>query len=66
MKQVLEPAGAAALAAVLHGRIPIADGERVASSRRAGTSMWGASASCSRRRVRSRSPRPSPVDDPAG
>jgi threonine dehydratase len=29
MKQVLEPAGAAALAAVLHGRIPIADGERV-------------------------------------
>jgi threonine dehydratase len=30
MKQVLEPAGAAALAAVLFGRIPIADGERVA------------------------------------
>ncbi len=30
MKQVLEPAGAAALAAVLHGRIPIKDGERVA------------------------------------
>ena len=30
MKQVLEPAGAAALAAVLHGRIPIRDGERVA------------------------------------
>ena len=30
MKQVLEPAGAAALAAVLHGRIPINDGERVA------------------------------------
>jgi threonine dehydratase len=30
MKQVLEPAGAAALAAVLHGRIPIGDGERVA------------------------------------
>ncbi len=29
-KQVLEPAGAAALAAVLFGRIPIADGERVA------------------------------------
>ena len=29
MKQVLEPAGAAALAAVLYGRIPIADGERV-------------------------------------
>jgi threonine dehydratase len=29
MKQVLEPAGAAALAAVLFGRIPIADGERV-------------------------------------
>ena len=29
MKQVLEPAGAAALAAVLHGRIPIGDGERV-------------------------------------
>jgi len=28
-KQVLEPAGAAALAAVLFGRIPIADGERV-------------------------------------
>lgn len=30
MKQVLEPAGAAALAAVLHGRIPIRDGDRVA------------------------------------
>jgi threonine dehydratase len=30
MKQVLEPAGAAALAAVLFGRIPIVDGERVA------------------------------------
>lgn len=30
MKQVLEPAGAAALAAVLFGRIPITDGERVA------------------------------------
>jgi threonine dehydratase len=29
MKQVLEPAGAAALAAVLFGRIPIEDGERV-------------------------------------
>jgi threonine dehydratase len=29
-KQVLEPAGAAALAAVLFGRIPIRDGERVA------------------------------------
>ena len=29
MKQVLEPAGAAALAAVLSGRIPIRDGERV-------------------------------------
>jgi threonine dehydratase len=29
-KQVLEPAGAAALAAVLLGRIPIHDGERVA------------------------------------
>jgi threonine dehydratase len=29
-KQVLEPAGGAALAAVLFGRIPIADGERVA------------------------------------
>jgi threonine dehydratase len=29
MKQVLEPAGAAALAAVLGGRIPIRDGERV-------------------------------------
>ena len=29
MKQVLEPAGAAALAAVLFGRIPIASGERV-------------------------------------
>jgi len=29
MKQVLEPAGAAALAAVLFGRIPIRDGERV-------------------------------------
>ena len=28
MKQVLEPAGAAALAAVLHGRVPIRDGER--------------------------------------
>ena len=30
MKQALEPAGAAALAAILHGRIPIRDGERVA------------------------------------
>jgi threonine dehydratase len=29
LKQVLEPAGAAALAAVLAGRVPIADGERV-------------------------------------
>ena len=29
MKQVLEPAGAAALAAVLHGHIPVRDGERV-------------------------------------
>jgi threonine dehydratase len=29
MKQVLEPAGAAALAAVLHGRVPVRDGERV-------------------------------------
>ena len=29
MKQVLEPAGAAALAAVLYGRIPIRDGETV-------------------------------------
>ena len=29
LKQVLEPAGAAALAAVLFGRIPIRDGERV-------------------------------------
>jgi threonine dehydratase len=29
MKQVLEPAGAAALAAVLAGRIPVRDGERV-------------------------------------
>jgi threonine dehydratase len=30
MKQVLEPAGAAALAAVLYGRVPIREGERVA------------------------------------
>jgi threonine dehydratase len=30
MKQVIEPAGAAPLAAVLFGRIPIAEGERVA------------------------------------
>ena len=30
LKQVVEPAGAAALAAVLTGRIPIRDGERVA------------------------------------
>lgn len=29
MKQVLEPAGAAALAAVLYGRVPVRDGERV-------------------------------------
>jgi len=29
MKQVLEPAGAAALAAVLHGRVPLRDGDRV-------------------------------------
>jgi threonine dehydratase len=31
MKQVVEPAGAAALAALLYGRIPIRDGERVAA-----------------------------------
>ena len=30
MKQVVEPAGSAALAAVLAGKVPIADGERVA------------------------------------
>ena len=30
LKQVLEPAGAAALAAVLAGRIPVRDGERIA------------------------------------
>jgi threonine dehydratase len=30
LKQALEPAGAAALAAVLHRRIPIRDGDRVA------------------------------------
>jgi threonine dehydratase len=30
MKQALEPAGAAALAALLHNRIPVRDGERVA------------------------------------
>jgi threonine dehydratase len=30
LKQVVEPAGAAALAAVLAGRIPLVDGERVA------------------------------------
>jgi threonine dehydratase len=30
LKQVLEPAGAAALAAVLAGKVPIQDGERVA------------------------------------
>ena len=30
MKQVLEPAGAAALAAVLYGRVPLRDGDRVA------------------------------------
>jgi threonine dehydratase len=29
MKQVLEPAGAASLAAILHGRIPLRDGDRV-------------------------------------
>jgi len=29
MKQLVEPAGAAALAAVLFGRVPIRDGERV-------------------------------------
>jgi threonine dehydratase len=29
MKQLVEPAGAAALAAVLYGRVPIHDGERV-------------------------------------
>ena len=29
MKQVLEPAGAAALAAVLHGKVPVRHGERV-------------------------------------
>ena len=31
LKQVVEPAGAAALAAVLAGRVPIRDGERVRS-----------------------------------
>jgi threonine dehydratase len=30
MKQVLEPAGAAALAAVIYGRVPLHDGDRVA------------------------------------
>jgi threo-3-hydroxy-L-aspartate ammonia-lyase len=30
LKQVVEPAGAAALAAVLAGRVPVSDGERVA------------------------------------
>jgi threonine dehydratase len=30
MKQVVEPAGGAALAAVLHGRAPLRDGDRVA------------------------------------
>jgi threonine dehydratase len=30
LKQVVEPAGAAALAAVLAGRVPVHDGERVA------------------------------------
>jgi threonine dehydratase len=30
MKQILEPAGAAALAAVLYGRVPLRDGDRVA------------------------------------
>jgi threonine dehydratase len=30
LKQALEPAGAAALAAVVHRRIPIHDGDRVA------------------------------------
>jgi threonine dehydratase len=30
MKQVLEPAGAAALAAVLFGKVPLRDGDRVA------------------------------------
>jgi threonine dehydratase len=30
LKQVVEPAGAAALAAVLAGRVPLEDGERVA------------------------------------
>jgi threonine dehydratase len=30
MKQVLEPAGAAALAAVLYGKVPLRDGDRVA------------------------------------
>jgi len=29
MKQVLEPAGAAALAAVLYGKVPLRDGDRV-------------------------------------
>jgi threonine dehydratase len=29
MKQVLEPAGAAGLAAILHGRVPLRDGDRV-------------------------------------
>ena len=38
LKQVVEPAGAAALAAVLAGRVEIRDGERVACCCRAGTS----------------------------
>ena len=44
MKQVLEPAGAAALAAILSGRIPIRDGDRVcvvASGGNVGTSRLG-------------------------
>ena len=56
MKQVLEPAGAAALAAVLHGRIPIRDGERVLR-RGLGRERRDDRGSASSSRVRSRASR---------
>ena len=59
MKQVLEPAGSAALAATLAGRIPIRDGERVAVVLSGGNVEVSGSASSSSGPVRCRRDRPS-------
>ena len=74
LKQVLEPAGAAALAAVLAGRVPIRDGERVAvvlsggnvEVGRLGTLLdGGRDAARGRRMTDASAPEPpSPVDEP--